>query len=88
MGLSIAGINKLIEKGYVDKAFSEIMGNRIKWNKWSPKFIAYYLINQLGSDNISALYKSISFMDQRCLSKRRLEVLEGAYKILEKHNKI
>ena len=30
MGLSIAGINKLIEKGYVDKAFSEIMGNRIK----------------------------------------------------------
>jgi hypothetical protein len=81
--LSIAGINKLIEKGYVDEAFSEIMSNRIRWDQWSNGFIAVYLVNQLGKENIRKIYDAInlgySLFDKRFLSKRRLKALEDAY---------
>ena len=90
--LSIAAIRELISKGYFGEAFSEIMNNRIKWDEWNPNFRAKYLVDQLGRENICKLYEAINsrkggnvigraFFDRRSISKRRLEVLEYAYKL-------
>lgn len=84
----IARIRELVKEGYLSEAFSEIMNNRMRYNEWSFNFKVQYLIDQLGCENISTLYESIPFLNQRCLSERRLEVLEAAYKRLEKHIKI
>jgi len=90
--LSITQIRELIKKGYLSRAFSEIMNNRIKWDEWNPNFRAKYLVDQLGRENICKLYEVINsrkgsnvigcgFFDRRSISKRRLEVLEYAYKL-------
>jgi hypothetical protein len=90
--LSIAAIRELISKGYLGEAFSEIMNNRIKWTEWNQDFIAKYLADQLGRENICKLCEAINskrgsniidhaFFDKRFLSKRRLKALEKAYEL-------
>lgn len=80
--LSIAGINKLIETGYVDEAFSELF-KRIKWNQWSDGFISWYLVEQVGKENICKFYdfygSTAPFFDNRYCSERRFKALRSAY---------
>lgn len=85
--LSMEQIKELIKKGYLDEAFSELMNNRMKWNKWGKGFRSKYMIDQLGIENICKLYEAIKYpvhgalFDKRSLSKRRVEVLEDAYEL-------
>lgn len=78
----ISIIREAIEKGNYNGAFSRLMNDRMKWDKYSPRFRAQYLVDQLGVENIKRLYfayKQGFLVDARIFSERRVKVLREAY---------